>query len=223
MKRFNNWLIPVIGLITLIIVVIVVLDPLSVLAQNEGDSEFTYFGETPAPEFPSGLTWLNVEEPLTMADLQGKIVLLDFWTYGCINCMHIIPDLKRLEAEFPDELVVIGVHSAKFEGEGITENIRQIVQRYGVEHPVVNDHNFAVWQTYGVRAWPTTGLIDPTGKIVGGRSGEDVYAFFAPVIETMVQEYGDAGLIDTTPIALSPEIDKMTDTPLRFPRKVLVD
>ena len=71
-----------------------------------------------APEFPAGLSWLNTDKPLSIKSLRGKVVLLDFWTYGCINCLHIIPDLKKLEAKYPDELVVIGVHSAKFATEG---------------------------------------------------------------------------------------------------------
>ncbi|MFH4316790.1 thioredoxin-like domain-containing protein, partial [Acinetobacter baumannii] len=83
--------------------------------------------------------WLNTDRPLSLAALRGKIVLLDFWTYGCINCIHIIPDLKRLEAKYADQLVVIGVHSAKFDNERDTENIRRIILRYGIEHPVVND------------------------------------------------------------------------------------
>ncbi|MEZ4594045.1 MAG: hypothetical protein R3D55_23330 [Chloroflexota bacterium] len=80
-------------------------------------------------------------------------MLLDFWTYGCINCIHVIPELKRLEEKFADELVVIGVHSAKFANEGDTDNIRQIILRYELEHPVINDNNFAVWQRTG----PTPG------------------------------------------------------------------
>ncbi|KAB2861999.1 MAG: redoxin domain-containing protein, partial [Anaerolineae bacterium] len=106
-------------------------------AQDGG--EFTYAGDTAAPDFPAELDWINVSQPLTMANLKGKIVILDFWTYGCINCIHIIPDLKRLETEFGNNLIVVGVHSAKFENEGQTDNIRNIVQRYGVEHPVLND------------------------------------------------------------------------------------
>ena len=134
------------------------------LIQAQDGSEFTYAGEVDAPEFPEGLEWLNVSEPLTMDDLEGKIVLLDFWTYGCINCIHVIPDLHRLEEEFGDELVVIGVHSAKFENEGQLNNIRNIVQRYEVTHPVVNDADFRIWSTYGVNAWPTLVVIDPLGK-----------------------------------------------------------
>nr|MCU0281261.1 redoxin domain-containing protein [Acidimicrobiia bacterium] len=101
-----------------------------------------FAGSEAAPEFPEGLDWLNTERPLSLAALRGKVVLLDFWTYGCINCIHIIPDLERLEAEYAEELVVIGVHSAKFDNEGETENLRRIVVRYGLEHPVVNDADF---------------------------------------------------------------------------------
>ncbi|MCI0525370.1 MAG: redoxin domain-containing protein, partial [Acidobacteria bacterium] len=94
-------------------------------------------GEVNAPDFPSDLEWLNTEKPISLRDLRGKIVLLDFWTYCCINCMHIIPDLKKLEARYANQLVVIGVHSAKFLNEKGTENIRQAILRYEIEHPVV--------------------------------------------------------------------------------------
>lgn len=191
-------------------------------AQDGG--EFTYAGDQEAPEFPTTLDWINVSEPLTIAQLRGKVVLLDFWTYGCVNCMHVIPDLKLMEEEFGDALVVIGVHSAKFENEGQTDNIRNIVQRYGVVHPVLNDNNFEVWQTYGVPAWPTLILIDPLGKIVGGRSGEGVYEIFQPIIATMVEEYGAADLLDLTPLAAhAPEIETSTPSELSYPGKVLAD
>src|SRR5262249_57390257 len=85
-----------------------------------------------APELKGDRGWLNTDKPLSLAALKGKVVLLDFWTYGCINCMHIIPDLKRLEKKYPNELVVIGVHSAKFENEKNTENIRRIILRYEI-------------------------------------------------------------------------------------------
>src|SRR5687768_552880 len=112
-----------------------------------------------APEITGGRGWLNTDKPLSLAALKGKVVLLDFWTYGCINCIHIIPDLKKLEAKYPNELVVIGVHSAKFDNEKETENIQRIIMRYEIEHPVYNDADFKVWKSYGVRAWPTQVLI----------------------------------------------------------------
>jgi thiol-disulfide isomerase/thioredoxin/sugar lactone lactonase YvrE len=176
-----------------------------------------------APEFPTGLDWLNVDRPLSLAELRGKVVLLDFWTYGCINCIHIIPDLKRLEAEYADELVVIGVHSAKFENEGDTDNIRNIIARYDIEHPVVNDKDFAVWQQWGARAWPTLVLIDPNGDIVGGHSGEGIYPIFQPVIDRIVEDFDDQGRIDRTPLELVLEKDAIPASVLSFPGKVLAD
>jgi thiol-disulfide isomerase/thioredoxin/sugar lactone lactonase YvrE len=207
--------------------------PISLLAQADltatGEIPVTptavqsYAGKVRAPEFPMGLDWINVDQPLAMSQLRGKVVLLDFWTYGCINCIHIIPDLKRLEAEFANELVVIGVHSAKFANEGSTANIRYIVQRYGVEHPVVNDKDYAVWQAYGVRAWPTSMLIDPAGKVLGYYSGEGVYDALEPTIKGMVAEFDGQHLIDRTPLQLAPELAKQEQSLLAFPGKVLAD
>ena len=104
------------------------------------DVDFTYEGEIGAPDFPNALDWFNVERPLSLvSDLRGKIVILDFWTQGCINCLHVIPDLHRLEDEYPDSLVVIGVHWAKFDHERTSRAVQQAVQRLGIRHPVVND------------------------------------------------------------------------------------
>jgi len=114
---------------------------------------------TRAPEFPSGLAWFNTVKPISIKELRGKIVLLDFWTYGCINCVHIIPDLKKLEAKYRSQLVVIGVHSAKFATESDTGHLGQAIQRYGIEHPVVSDVSLRIWSEYTVRAWPTIVLI----------------------------------------------------------------
>ncbi len=183
----------------------------------------SYAGTKPAPEFPSGLDWLNTDRPLTLEQLRGKVVVLDFWTYGCINCMHVIPDLKRLEEEYPDELVVIGVHSAKFENEGDTDNIRQVILRYGLEHPVVNDKDFKVWQTWGARAWPTLVIVDPAGHVVGGHSGEGVYPIFEPIIAGLVEEFEAQGLLDRTPLSLKLEKEGLPETALSFPGKVLAD
>ncbi|MEE9189976.1 MAG: thioredoxin-like domain-containing protein [Candidatus Neomarinimicrobiota bacterium] len=119
-----------------------------------------------APEFPEYADWLNTDRAYRLSDFQGKFVLLDFWTYCCINCMHILPDLKELEDRYSEELVVIGVHSPKFTGERETENIHQAILRYEIEHPVISDYQFSLWKHYGVRAWPTTVLVDPQGYVV---------------------------------------------------------
>ncbi len=86
-------------------------------------------GPVRAPELDGAVAWLNTPAPITLAQLRGKIVLLDFWTYGCINCQHVLPDLQRLQAKFADVLVVIGIHAAKFDNERSTENIRRTLQR----------------------------------------------------------------------------------------------
>lgn len=177
----------------------------------------------PAPELAGGTAWLNVSKPLTLADLKGKVVLLDFWTYCCINCMHIIPDLKKLEAKYPKELVIIGVHSAKFENERDAENIRQAILRYEIEHPVVNDSNFTIWQAYGARAWPTLVLIDPEGNIVGSDTGEGHYDILDKFIGQLITDYRSKNLINETPIPLSSEKYKLGPSSLSFPGKVLAD
>ncbi|NND84410.1 MAG: redoxin domain-containing protein, partial [Acidimicrobiia bacterium] len=175
--------------------------------------------ELMAPEFPEGLEWINVAAPLRLGDLRGKVVLLDFWTYGCINCLHIIPDLERLEEEFADELVVIGVHSAKFEAEGSTGAIEDIVARYDIRHPVVNDRDFEVWSAYGARAWPTIWLIHPDGTLVGRMEGEGVYEVVQPVIADIVREEGDE--IDRGALAL--DLVERPRSVLSFPGKVEAD
>src|SRR6185503_7961756 len=102
-----------------------------------------------APELDGGVVWFNTDKPIRLEELKGKIVLLDFWTFCCINCMHVIPDLIRLEKKYPKELVVIGVHSAKFANEKDSDAIRQAILRYDIEHPVVNDADFKIWTKYG--------------------------------------------------------------------------
>jgi thiol-disulfide isomerase/thioredoxin/DNA-binding beta-propeller fold protein YncE len=176
-----------------------------------------------APELSGGRGWLNTDKPLSLAALKGKVVLLDFWTYGCINCMHIIPDLKKLEKKYPNELVVIGVHSAKFENEKDTENIRRIVLRYEIEHPIVNDADFVIWKSYAVNAWPTRYLIDPGGYIIGKLSGEGGYEALDKAIAGSIAEYRQRGELNEAPLKLVLERAKIGDLPLAFPGKILAD
>jgi len=183
--------------------------------------EQSFAGTVEAPEFPEGLEWINAAGPVTLDSLKGKVVILDFWTYGCINCIHVIPDLERLEAEYPNELVVIGVHSAKFSNEGETDQLREIVQRYGLEHPVVNDQDFSVWNAWGANAWPTVAVIDPASKVVGIRSGEGVYDAVEPVVAGLVTEFDAAGALDRTPIVFALEADNAPTRALSYPGKVL--
>ena len=137
--------------------------------QVAGNNPFSQRIET--PDFPKGMSWINTQ-PLSKRDLKGKFVILDFWTYCCINCIHILPELKKLEKAYPNQLVVIGVHSAKFDAEKDSKNIKEAVLRYEIEHPVVNDDRHVIWNTFGVRSWPSVLLIDPEGKAIWGTSGE---------------------------------------------------
>ena len=192
--------------------------------QPTPDIDFTYQGEIAAPEIPQALDWFNVQRPLSLvSDLRGKIVILDFWTQGCINCLHVIPDLHRLEDEYPDSLVVIGVHWAKFDHERESPAIQQAVQRLGIRHPVVNDDYEYLRRSYRVRAWPTLVLIDPLGRVVGSHAGEGIYPLFQPVVDQMAREYGAAGLIDVRPLETIVASNNPVPTVLSFPGKVLAD
>ena len=197
--------------------------PRAVIAQKEKPEMPEYEGKVNAPEFPEGMEWLNTDRPLSIRQLRGKVVLLDFWTFCCINCMHIVPDLKKLERKYPNELVVIGVHSAKFTAEKGTENIRQAILRYEIEHPVVNDHEMEIWQAYTVRSWPTLFLIDPAGKVVAYMSGEGVYAQFDKYISKVIETFEAKKMIDRRPLNLRLERQRTPASVLAFPGKVLAD
>lgn len=120
-----------------------------------------------------GDTWLGTGgQRLTLTDLRGRVVLLDFWTLCCVNCHHVLAELRPLEEKYADVLTVVGVHSPKFDHEKDPNAVAAAMQRHGIEHPVLNDPNMATWAAYGVRAWPTLVLIDPDGEIAGTFSGE---------------------------------------------------
>ncbi len=177
-----------------------------------------------APEFPINQPWLNCDRPLSLAQLKGRIVLLDFWTYCCINCLHILPDLKYLEQKYSKNLTVIGVHSAKFENEKDIENIRQAILRYDIEHPVIVDQEFEIWQQYAVRAWPTLILIDPQGYVVGMVSGEGKRGKLDEAIAQLIAQQQAQGSV-SIPL-IQPVLEKQKNpliTPLAFPGKVLAD
>lgn len=190
-------------------------------AQSGGQNPFAR--RVDVPEFPAGMEWVNTLEPVKLADLRGKFVILDFWTYCCINCIHVLPELKKLEHAYPNQLVVIGVHSAKFDTEQDTQNIHAAVRRYEIEHPVVNDHQHQIWRTFGVRSWPTVLLIDPEGKAVYGQGGEFTFEQFDAIFKRAMPYYRQHGLLDETRQVVQPVRASRTDTPLRFPGKVFAD
>src|SRR3990172_3487358 len=153
-----------------------------------------------APDFPPGLEWLNSDRPVSLKELRGKVVLLDFWTYCGINCMHVLPELDALEKAFPVELVIIGIHSAKFPNEREAGNVRQAILRHGLAHPVVNDDQFLIWRSYTVRAWPTLVLIDPQGYIVATLAGEGHGNHLRQMIVTLIQEHRKKGTLKEDPV-----------------------
>ena len=180
-------------------------------------------GPIPAPSLEGASEWLNVASPIALAQLRGKVVLLDFWTYGCINCMHILRDLKTLEERFPDELVVIGVHSPKFTNERSVENLKRILIRYEIEHPVANDADHQIWRRYGVQFWPTRVIIDPAGNLVGTALGEGNLEGFTNAIRTVIRVFDERGELDRTALALDLERSRHADRPLLYPGKLLAD
>jgi len=188
-----------------------------------GAPQNPFLHRIPIPDFPRDIPWLNVAGPLRKQDLRGKFVLLDFWTYCCINCLHILPELKKLERAYPNELVVIGVHSAKFETERDSQNIAEAILRYEIEHPVVNDANHRVWNTFGVNSWPTVLLIDPEGNAVWGRNGEIEFKDVDRILQLALPYYRQRQLLDQTPLRFDLLAHRQQPTPLRFPGKVLAD
>jgi thiol-disulfide isomerase/thioredoxin len=177
-----------------------------------------------APELPQNYPWLNTNYPLSLQQLKGRFVLLDFWTYCCINCLHVLPELKYLEQKYKDSLTVIGVHSAKFDNEKEVENIRQAILRYDIEHPVLVDSGFKVWQQYAVRAWPTLVLIDPESYYLGSVSGEGNQQALDDLISQLIQTYQEQGKINFQELSLTLEKQQQPlITPLAFPGKVLAD
>ncbi|HEX3498257.1 MAG TPA: thioredoxin-like domain-containing protein [Stellaceae bacterium] len=172
-----------------------------------------------APDFDQpGLAWFNVAAPLSLAALRGKLVILDFWTFCCINCMHILPSLRRVEEAFPDEVVVIGVHSPKFAAERETANVAAAIARYGIVHPVIHDPDFRLWREYAVRAWPTLIFVSPDGRVVGQHSGEPDPDRLLEAVGSTLAQWRDEGLMRPGILASTPLI--VPSGRLRFPGKI---
>ncbi len=174
----------------------------------------------PAPEFNPDLAWLNVARPLTVQDLRGKVVILDFWTYGCINCIHVNAELRRLEDKYGDKIAVIAVHSPKFDNEKNLETLRSVVVRYDRRHPVISDPEREAMRTYGVRAWPTLVVLDPRGRIVGAVEGEGHYDLLDEVTTELIKEHEP--IIDSAPLPIVLEKDRLAQSVLAAPGKVAV-
>jgi thiol-disulfide isomerase/thioredoxin len=179
----------------------------------------SFEGTLSAPEINrAGLGWLNVAEPLSLEDLKGKIVLLDFWTFCCINCMHVLTSLRKVEEAFPDEVVVIGIHSPKFAAERDIENVKNAIARYDIRHPVIHDPEHKLWQEYDVHAWPTLVFIDPHGKIVGKHSGEPDPLHLLNAVRDAIEHFEDKGEMASSLLELM--APAAAQTTLLFPGKI---
>ncbi|TVU47295.1 hypothetical protein EJB05_06890, partial [Eragrostis curvula] len=192
------------------------------LADFESGESATY-----VPEFPRKLDWLNTAPLQFGRDLKGKVVLLDFWTYCCINCMHVLPDLEFVEKKYKDKpFTVVGVHSAKFDNEKDLEAIRNAVLRYNITHPVVNDGDMYLWRELGVNSWPTFVLIAPNGKVLAQISGEGHRKDLDEVVGAALEFYEEKKLLQNDPLPLALEKDKdsrLLTSPLKFPGKLAID
>jgi thiol-disulfide isomerase/thioredoxin len=159
-----------------------------------------------APEIARpGLQWFNVAKPVTIASLRGRIVILDFWTEGCINCIHIIPILRGIEQKFPEQVAVIGVHSPKFAEEKSAGSVKDAIARYEIRHPIVHDPKMSIWQAYDIQAWPTLVVIGTDGNIIGQIPGEPDPDRFGKAIGDLVAQAGKTGDLKPAKLALQPE------------------
>lgn len=173
-----------------------------------------------APELSGSGGWINTEGAgPTLAELRGRIVLLDFWTSACVNCHHVLAELRSIEERFADVLTVIGVHSPKFDHESEHDTVVCAVRRHELRHPVLDDPERETWKQYAVRAWPTLALIDPEGYVVEQVRGEGHGPHIAALIAELVREHETKGTLRRGAATYRDADEPRTD--LRFPTKVL--
>ncbi len=173
-----------------------------------------------APALNARGGWLNTGGVnVTLAQLRGKIVLLDFWTFACANCLHVLDELRDVEERYRDVLVVIGVHSPKFQHETSHDAVVAAVARYEVNHPVLDDPDMHLWQQYAVHAWPTLVLIDPAGYVVAQAAGEGQAGALSVLIDSLIAEFDARGELrrGAGPYVAPPAVGG----DLRFPAKAI--
>jgi peptide-methionine (R)-S-oxide reductase len=154
---------------------------------HDGNKHVAYEEAATAPEFAFG-TWIN-SEPLTLKSLRGRVVLIEFWTFGCYNCRNTLPFVKRWHERYAEKgLTVVGVHSPELSGEEKIENVRREVSSLGIRYPVVTDNDYATWKAYKVNAWPTMFVIDKNGRIRWAHVGEGAYDEAEQVIQKLLAE-----------------------------------
>ncbi|XP_054625400.1 NHL repeat-containing protein 2 [Dunckerocampus dactyliophorus] len=177
-------------------------------------------------DFETDLEWLNTEGPLSFKkELAGKVVLLDFFTYCCINCMHILPDLHQLEQKHSvkDGLVIVGVHSAKFPNEKVLDNVRSAILRYDICHPVVNDGEARLWHQLEVSCWPTLVLVGPRGNLLFSLVGEGHRDSLMLFTDISLRYYQEKKLLEAHLVGVRLYRDSLPPSILSFPGKVCMD
>ncbi|WP_223619075.1 thioredoxin family protein [Lysobacter sp. ESA13C] len=173
------------ALLTAAVVIVVALAIAPALAWPEAGAHGKgAIASTVAPDLAGGGPWIN-SEPLSLPKLRGQVVLVEFWTYSCINCIRVLPHVSRWHERYAAQgLVVIGVHTPEYGYERVGANVRAAVKRLGIGYPVVQDNGFRIWNAYGNRYWPALYLIDRQGRIVYRHFGEGDYA----VTEAAIRE-----------------------------------
>lgn len=176
-------------------------------------------------DFENNLEWFNTSKSLSLYDdLKGKVVVLDFFTYCCINCLHILPYLKALEHSYSvkDGLVIVGVHSAKFNNEKDSANILSALQRYEVHHPVVNDAEGVMWNNVGIPCWPTLLVLGPSGEPILLQAGESGIALALRFVKTALKYFREKGSLSehTLPVTPAAHLRPKCNNSLLFPGKV---
>jgi thiol-disulfide isomerase/thioredoxin len=140
-----------------------------------------------APNFKGISNWHN-SGPLNMSDLRGKVVMVNFWTYGCYNCVNTLPHVTKLHAKYKDKgLVIVGVHTPEFPFEKSTGNVQAALKRHGIQYPVAQDNDSATWGAYGNRYWPAQYIVDQNGKIVYFHAGEGAYDEIDRTIQNLLK------------------------------------
>jgi len=142
----------------------------------------------PAPELTNNI-WLNVDAPLRLADLRGKVVIVEMWTFGCINCQNVMPSLKGWHAKYKDQgLVIIGNHYPEFSYEEDLDNLKEAIARFDIQYPVAQDNDGATWRAYKNHYWPALFLIDKQGHIRYIHAGEGRYQQIEENIQALLEE-----------------------------------
>lgn len=172
-----------------------------------------------APALTGRGGWLNTAEPLSLSRLRGKIVILDFWTFCCANCLHVLDELRPLEQKYRDVLVVVGVHSPKFAHEADHDAVTNAVERYDVHHPVLDDPDLSMWRQYAVRAWPTLVVVDPEGYVVAQAAGEGQVSALDRIVGELVATHAAKGTLHRGEGPYTPPSPQPST--LRFPAKAI--